>query len=132
VRTMAPVPLTAPAKFGDGVSASVVGIKAINAKARGIGEVSGPGLQITVQLRNGTAKALSLDTVVVNLADSTNAPGSPMSGPPAKPFTGSLAAGHDASGVYVFTVPQNRRSRITITMSYSGQSSDVVFVGSAP
>ena len=132
IRTMPAVALSSSGSFGDGVSASVVAIKAVQAQGQGVGEVSGPGLQVTVKLHNGTSKALSLDSVVVNLSDNTNAPGNPMSGPPANPFSGSLAPGDESAGVYIFTVPADHRSRITISMTYSGQSADVVFAGSAP
>ena len=132
VTTMPAVALNSSGSFGDGVGAAVVAIKAVQARGQGPGEVSGPGLQITVQLHNGTSKALPLDNVVVNLTDSTNAPANPMSGAPANPFSGSLAPGGKTTGVYVFTVPVDRRSRIAITINYSGRSAVVVFTGSAP
>ena len=132
VTTMPAVALNSSGSFGDGVGAAVVAIKAMQARGQGPGEVSGPGLQITIQLHNGTTKALPLDNVVVNLTDSANAPGNPMSGPPANPFSGSLAPGGKTAGVYVFTVPADRRSRIAITINYSGRSAVVVFTGSAP
>ena len=132
ITTMPAVALNSSGSFGDGVGAAVVAIKAVQARGQGPGEVSGPGLQITIQLHNGTTKALPLDNVVVNLTDSTNAPANPMSGAPANPFSGSLAPGGKTTGVYVFTVPVDRRSRIAITINYSGRSAVVVFTGSAP
>ena len=48
---------------------------------------------------------------------SANAPGYPMSGLPASPFTGSLAAGNDETALGVFAVPVDHRFGITMSMS---------------
>ncbi|MCU1658102.1 MAG: hypothetical protein JWO57_2758 [Pseudonocardiales bacterium] len=129
VATLHAVPLTATAAFGDRVTASIARLQPISAKARGVGEVSGPALAVTILLHNGTGNAISLSNAIVDLTDAGNAPGNPMSGPPAHPFSGSLAAGADATAVYVFTVPVQHRTNIKIKVSYSALTPDVLFVG---
>jgi hypothetical protein len=126
------VPLTATGDFGSSVTVHVTGIKAVTAKARGAGEVSGPGLEVTLRFDNNSGKSIDLGNVVVALADSQTAPGTPMSAPPAHPFSGQLAAGSQASGVYVFAVPKADRKPITLRVSYTSAAPAVVFVGNAP
>jgi hypothetical protein len=126
------VPLAAAGNFGTGVTVHVTGIEAVTAKARGAGEVSGPGLVVTLRIDNASAKAIYLGNVVVALTDSLAAPGSPMSAPPAHPFTGNLAARGSATGVYVFTIPKANRKPITLTVSYTSNAPAVVFVGVTP
>jgi hypothetical protein len=126
------VPLKTAGNFGGSVTVHVTGIRSATAQARGAGEVSGPGLVITLQFDNASAKTIDLGNVVVALADSKAAPGSPMSAPPAHPFSGKLAAGGHASAVYVFTIPKADRKPITLSVSYTSAAPVVVFSGDAP
>lgn len=126
------VALTAPGDFGSRVSAHIESIRAATTQARGPGEVSGPGLVVTVRIDNGSTKAIDLGNVVVALTGSTGAPASPMSADPAHPFTATLAAGSHAIGVYVFTIPKADRKPVTLRVSYTAGAPVVVFVGDAP
>ena len=125
-----PVKLDKPSATGNGLSAKVVSVKAIEAKAKLPGEIKGPALAVTVELRNTRDKATDLSAVVVNLLDSDQAPGSEMSTEPAKPFAGKLAAGKTAEGTYVFTVPKNKRKPITLSVSVNDDPV-LVFTGNA-
>ncbi len=127
-----PVELDERGQADGDVSVRITSVKAITAKAKGIGEVSGPGLALTVELENDSDKAVNLNEVVLNLTGSDDAPGNPMSEKPAKPFSGRLAAGKTARGVYVFTVNPGARKPITVDVTISGGSTVVVFKGNAP
>lgn len=126
------VALTAPGNFGGRVTVHVTGLTATTAQARGPGEVSGPGLVLTLRIENSSAKAIDLGNVVVALEDSTGAQASPMSASPAHPFTGVLAAAGHQTGVYVYTLPKADRKPVTVQISYTTEAPVVVFVGDAP
>lgn len=131
--TAAPIPIKSTGNFGGKVTGSIVAVKAVNAKAVQPGEVSGPGLAITIKLVNGSASAINLNNAVVNLAyGAAAAPGGPMTGPPAQPLPQVLAAGKSATAVYVFTTTKaGQTGPISIQVSYSPLAPIVVFSGSA-
>jgi hypothetical protein len=147
VITKAPVALHAVADFGTGVIARITSVKAIHVQAVGPGQVSGPGLNMVIQVTNHTAKALNLNNAVVTVADAEGTPGVQMIFTPTEaadddipapapdsfshPMTGSLAARATASGTYVFTIPVGNRSPITVSFSYSGGGPVVLFKGDA-
>lgn len=125
-----PVPLDETADFGDEVSAELVDLAAIQAEGQGVGEISGPAIRVTVGLLNGTSQPLSLDAVTVTLyfgSELTPAPS--ISDPGTVPFRGSLAPGESAQGVYTFSIAEDDRDNISITVSHSPTSSIVVFNG---
>lgn len=132
----APAPVTAPlngtASPTGSVSVSVPKVESVTGKPEGVGEIAGPALRFTLRLDNDTSKAIALGSVVVNAyygADETPAPS--LSGPGAKPFGSTVAAGKTATGVYVFSVPKKGRSDVTVEFSYSTDVSTVVFSGPA-
>ncbi|MGY1693093.1 hypothetical protein [Geodermatophilus sp. SYSU D01105] len=116
----------------DGVRAQVVSLDAIDGTAQGPGNIAGPALRATVRLVNETSEPLALDLVAVNLthgADGTPAP--PLQDASRAPFTGTLAPGDSAEGVYVFTVPEGARDVVTLTVGYRADAPFLVFTGSA-
>jgi hypothetical protein len=56
----------------------------------------------------------------------------PLSGPGVVRFSGELAQGASATGVYVFDVPVDQRGEVSIIVSYTAAVSPVVFTGPAP
>jgi hypothetical protein len=125
-----PVKLDKPSKTGTGLTAELVTISPIEAKAQLPGEVAGPAVAITVQVTNTGSKSADLGSVVVSLADSDDAPGTEMTAEPAKPFKGSVGAGKSVRGVYVFTVAKSKRDPVTLTVSI-GDAPVLVFTGDA-
>lgn len=125
-------PLTSPADFGGRVTARIVSIKAIDGVAHGPGEIAGPALAVTLQVDNGSARPIDLAGVGVTLTDSAGDPASSLAGDPSSPLTGTVAAGGNAAGTYVFTVGADRRRPITLALSYSTEAPTVVFSGNAP
>jgi hypothetical protein len=131
ITTAPPVPLKSPASFGGKVSAFLASIKAINATAQGVGEISGPALQVTFTITNGSSNVVDLGSVTANLQDAAGTPSVSMIGPPAAPFHGSVAPGKSASGVYVFSLAKNHVNPVSISLSYTTAAPVVLFVGNA-
>lgn len=125
-----PVAIDKPSETGTGVTVRLVDLKATNAKASLPGEVAGPAVAITVDVTNTGDKAVDLNTVVVTLADADDAPGSEMTSPPAKPLRGSVAPAKSTRGVYVFTVPRDKRNPVTVSVTV-GSAPVLVFKGNA-
>ncbi|GIG38662.1 hypothetical protein [Cellulomonas phragmiteti] len=128
--TMPPVGFADAADFGTGVTAEVVRVDPIEAEGRGPGELSGPALAFRVEVSNDSAAPVDLASVTVNVTDAAGAPGAPLSGPPAAPFTGAVDPGGSATGTYVFLVPDAARDQVVLEVSYSTDASVVVFSGS--
>lgn len=126
-----PVGLDEVAEFGTGVRARVVSAERVDGQARGPGERSGPALAITVELVNETSAAVSLDHVVVNLADAESGrPGSWITGDPRTAhFSGDLLAAESRVGVYVIRLPDPDVDEVRVDVSYGAQAPTVVFSG---
>jgi hypothetical protein len=130
--SLPPVPLGTVASAGNGVTVQVAALEAVNGTARGPGNIAGPALRATVRISNGTSGPLSLDGVAVDLAHGDEQlPASPLDDPSAAPFHGVVAAGGTATGVYVFTVPEDDREHVTVTVGYQAGAPLVVFAGPA-
>ena len=123
-----PVRLNKSSRTGTGLTARLTTIKAIDAKAQLPGEVAGPALSLSVEVRNTGAKTVDLNAVVVTVLDSDEAPGGEMSSAPAQPLKGKLRAGKTVRGVYVFTIDKNKRNPVTVTVSIS-DAPVLVFTG---
>jgi hypothetical protein len=124
------VALDAPAPVGNGVVATLPAIEAIEGEAKGPGNVNGPALRVTVRIENGTDQPIPLDGVATNLyhgADAT--PAAPLDDASEQPFTGTLAAGEQAQAVYVFTVPADDRSSVTVEVGYEAGAPLLLFTG---
>lgn len=127
------VALDAPAETGDGVTGSLVSVEAVDGTGVGRGNIAGPALRVTVRLTNGTAEAVALDGVAVELTHGADAvPASPLDDPSRAPFDGSLAPGATAEGVYVFSVPADDRRIVSVSVGYRAGAPFLVFSGSAP
>lgn len=129
--TLPEIALTATAVSEGMVSVLLSSIQAVDATAVGPGEIAGPSLAVTVNITNRSDAAISIDTVIVTLEDSAGSPGLPTTSAPARPFTGNLAPGESADGVYVFTISQSVRNPVSVLVSYSTEAPVVRFVGDA-
>lgn len=78
---------------------------------------------------NGSASTMSLADVTVDFKDSAGNPGTPDDGAPAQSVTSSVAAHSGQSGTYVFRVPTNARSNVTVTVHLSTSVPDVALTG---
>ncbi len=124
------VPLDAPAEVGNGVVATIASVEAIDGTAVGPGNIAGPALRVTVRIDNGTAEAVSLDGVAVNLSHGEErTPASPLDDPSRAPFTGMVEPGETGEGVYVFSVPTDVRDLVTIEVGYQAGAPLLLFTG---
>jgi len=101
----------------------------VTVQGHGPGEISGPAVAVTVRVRNGASTPLDLDHVIVNLLDAKGQLATPMSGDPAAPFHGRLAAGADQSAVYVFSVTASALKPVQISVTYDVEEPTVLFKG---
>jgi hypothetical protein len=129
VRTRAPVPLDATGDFGTGLRVRLTSIKAVDGEARGPGEIAGPALRVAVAARNAGDAAIPLEHVVVFMSYGADwTPASDLS-TGSRPLGGTLAAGGQGTGVYVFSVPPDQRDDIRVEISYTGEAPTVAFQG---
>jgi hypothetical protein len=128
--TAKPVDLDKTQKAGS-VAVSLKSIKSTKVTGHGPGEISGPALVVTVVVRNGSKSSVSVDSAIVTLIDSKGNVGTPMTESPAHPFTGSVAAGDSATGVYVFQIGKKVRNPIRVSVTYSTEHTTALFVGNA-
>jgi hypothetical protein len=126
-----PVQLTETGDYGNGVTIALTGIESVTTTAELPGEVAGPGVKLTISIVNGSASAVDLGNVIVDLQDAGGTPAIFMSASPSSPFAGSVEAGATATGIYVFSVPATYTNPATISVSYSTEVPVVVFVGDA-
>lgn len=113
VTTPAAKPIEATVQPTQGVDVSIT-TKSVELKAKVPGDISGPGVLVTVTITNNGSSALGVDQTLVSLVDASGdvAPG--FIGEPAKPLTGSLAPGKKASGSYAFGVDVQKRGKVRI------------------
>lgn len=130
--TQAPRPLTSTAAPAHAVTAELARIESVRGQANVPGDIAGPALRITVEVKNASRTALPLSGTVVNLYyGRNNTPASPVSGPGARAFPTSAGPGSTAKGVYVFRVPTGDRSRIRVELDLSVVGDVVIFQGPA-
>lgn len=125
------VPLDAPADYGNGLVARIVELERVQAQARGIGEVSGPGLAVTVELAAGDEQ-VDLGDVIVNLYGPSGAAAPVVAGDERHaPFAGVLRAGSSSRATYVLR-PAEPDAPVRITVAYSGAVPAATFEGPLP
>ena len=127
--TQPPVNLDGQGDFGNAVTVDLIDRQSIATNAQLPGEIAGPGIALTFIITNGSDAAIDLGAVAVDVQDSNETPAIAMTGAPAAPFSGELAAGGTATGVYVVTLPIGHAGPLSILVSYSSQASVVVFTG---
>ena len=119
-QTLPPVKPSTPVNVGPGARTVLVTSQSVTVAGRGPGELSGPGVALTLQVTNGTGRALDLRTVTVS-ASVTGQEASASDAGPSRPFAGTLAAGRTATGVYVFVLPAGARRPIAVEVSLAPQ-----------
>ena len=129
--TASDVPLTATAEAGNGVAVKVASLEQTTTTAQLPGEIAGAGVKVTLSVVNGSATALDLGNVVVDLQDANGVSQTAMSATPASPFTGSLAPGATASGIYVFTFTADYANPAKIFVTLPTEVPVLVFAGDA-
>lgn len=123
------VDLGTETEVGDVATVTVLDLARADVEARTAGEISGPGIIVSVRLSNDTEEQLDLGWVTVNAEDADDVPLSPMGGPPADPFFGPLAVGDSAEATYVFRLPEDVSTPITVTVNPVPDVAVAVFTG---
>lgn len=111
------------------VSITVAKVDAITTKATTPGEIAGPALAVHVSIHNGSSAKISVDSAIVTLSNSANVLGQPTTSDPHHPLSGDLAPGASAEGVYVFLIPLNARTGLTLSVEYAPGQAIAQFVG---
>jgi hypothetical protein len=120
------------ATSGRGVHVGVTKIENVKGEAHGVGEIAGPALRFTVQVKNTGNQPVDLDLAVVNaFYGPKNSPAEPLEGPGVVALPQSLKPGATATGRYVFAVPKDKRRHVRVDFRYRVDAPTVVFVGPA-
>lgn len=123
-------PLRETGDLGSGVSARVTRIESVDGEARGPGEVAGPALRVTLEIKNSSKKDVAMSSALTNLYyGKKRLPASVLSGPGVEPFPASVAAGRTAAGRYVFGVPDRGRDPVVVEFSLTTDAPTVEFEG---
>jgi hypothetical protein len=113
------------APLAENLFVTVTKVEPVTLEAHGIGETSGPGVMVTIDMRNATSAAINLDGMAVNAHYGTT-PATPNGAPPAKAFSGSLAPGATATAKYAFRVPSDQTGSVVIDIQSSGAPNVVI------
>lgn len=128
-RTAQPVDISEPAESA-GVRVSVLEQQAIEVTTRLPGEIGGPAVLLTLEFVNGTADAIDLGIVTVDLVLAGGVSANPVTTEPADPFSGVVAPGESQTADYVFSVAPDLRDDVDLTIRYSAAEPTLVFTGS--
>ncbi|RFU22791.1 hypothetical protein D0Z06_02620 [Geodermatophilus marinus] len=128
----APVPLDGTAEVEDRVAATVTAVEAVEGTGTGPGNVAGPALRVTVRVENRSTEPVDLDGAVVTLTSGVDqAPAPTLGDPSAAPLTGTVGPGEAADGVYVFTLAEDARDLVTVSVGHEPGAPYMVFSGPA-
>jgi hypothetical protein len=114
--TLPPVAPSRTVTVGAAARTVLLGSRNVTVTGQGPGELSGPAVALTLQVTNGSSAPLGLDAVIIS-ASIGGQEASASDAAPAKPFSGSLASGAKAQGVYVFVLPAGGRRPVGVVVS---------------
>jgi hypothetical protein len=121
------VPLDRTADLASGTTVRVVKVEKITGEAELPGEVGGPAISVDISLKAG--QKIDFATAVVNAYyGSDDTPATPLTKGSA-PFVGTLQKGKSAKASYVFRVPEDGLSRVTIELDLSLDQPITLFRG---
>jgi hypothetical protein len=125
-------PLDDTATPASGIEVQVSDVESVQGVAQGPGEIAGPAVRVSVEVKNKSDEEVAMDLALVNVYyGSDKTPATALSGPGLAPLTGSIPPGKSATGAYVFSVPEDEREQLTVEFSYSTDAPTVIFSGKA-
>lgn len=130
IATPAPVPIGATAQPVSGAKVAIA-TKAAKLVAKVPGDVSGDGVLVTVTITNTGTSALPVGDTVVNLTGADGNPAPMFVGEPAKPITGSLAAGKSTTGTYAFRLTPAQHGKVRVEVRGNPVMGIAVYEGKA-
>lgn len=117
------------AAVAKGVRLRVLDVGAVDVRARTPGEISGPGIAITVEIRNSTRRSINVSTIQVNCLDANGVACIPSRAEPARAPRAIVKAGSRATGIFVFTVARSDRNPVRVTVDLGPGYRGIEFVG---
>jgi hypothetical protein len=134
----APAPPTVPSRFGKPAAAgtdavvTVLDTRTVQHQADGAGEVSGPAVDVDVELSNSSNQPLALNGVTVTMTFRTT--GEPAVPLPSKstPFSGVLRSGNSQTATYRFRYPPEQGRRVSVAVQYQPERPTVKAIGVLP
>ncbi|MFP3466536.1 hypothetical protein [Leifsonia sp. SIMBA_070] len=128
-----PVALNSKTTVDNAVTVTMSKLESVKGEAQGVGETAGPSIRFTLDFANAGDAAYATQQIVVNAYfGQDNTPSSPLSGPGVTALPASIPAHSNASATYVFTVPEDQRGSVVITVDYQAGSPAIAFQGAAP
>jgi hypothetical protein len=124
--TLPAVAVGVPSPLAEKLTATVTSVEPMKLKAQGPGDVAGPGVLVTIEIRNDTSQAVNLDLIAVNAHYGKDTPASPNRGAPGPTLSGTVAPGQSKTGRYGFRVPDGPTGTIVIDIQHSGSPNVVI------
>ena len=123
---------TDPLSPVQGVQVKLVALTPLTTSARGVGEIVGPGLAVTIEVSGAPAGGLDLSGATVGLnTGPESTPASPaLSDPRNAPLPAALAAGKTARGTYIFLAPNETGTAVAIQVLLATHQPVLVFQAS--
>ncbi len=97
-----PVPVGESVRVGPAVRARVDSVTSARVRPLGPGDIAGPAAVVVLRLVNTSAEPVDLAGLAVTATGADGAPAIPSDGKPSDVLTGSLPAGGERAGTYVF------------------------------
>lgn len=123
--TLPAVPPGDAADFGDGLVVTVEDHRAAELTASGPGEVSGAGVVVQLEIRNGTRSPVDASQISVTASDPQGSPADEWTSSPTAPARGVLAPGGEVEGTYAFRSPQGSATALVLTITSVSSGSAV-------
>jgi len=124
-RTLRPVGVGIPAELARNLFASVTRVASTTLTAEAPGETSGPGVFVTVTVRNDTDAQVDLNGLAVNAHYGNRIPAAPVRSVTAG-LEGPLAPGRSKSARYAFRVPKDQVGSIRVDIQHSAAPNIVI------
>jgi hypothetical protein len=124
-RTLRPVGVGEPAELAPNLFASVTHVAPTTLTAEAPGETSGPGVFVTVTVRNATDAPIELDGLAVNAHYGNRIPAAPVR-TVGSALRGPLGPGGSKSARYAFRVPKDQVGSIRIDIQHSAAPNVVI------
>ncbi len=129
-RMLDPVPNAEDVVVADRVRVRIRSLRLTRAEAKGPGEIAGRALAVTVRLHNTTNRAFPLAGAAVTALDADEAPLAGLVSPEAvDPFSGRVPARGHRDATYLFQLPREHPTPITVNVSPAPGLPVAVLVG---
>lgn len=129
------LPPVAPEDTGEapGIQVTLTSFESVTGEVVVPGEVEAAAVRVTAQITNTGDTPIDLNLLVMNAyMGEARDPAETYQQPGGVPVSGSLDPGASATGVYLFRIPEDRRSDVTIVADYQGGLPAITWRGAIP